>query len=104
MKKVALIFSFLFITVTLAQSQTIDKIEKTDYVEVKTKIQSKKVQWSAAWGLFGNAPKEKQTHIAFEFDTSGFKEAIEPLESKIDTSRYEIKSYLWGAVKWTQKK
>jgi hypothetical protein len=76
---------------------------QTDSLKTQT-IEKKSVNWSAAWGLFGNVPKEKRKGFDFQFDTSGFKDAFVPLETQIDTSKYVVKSYLWGSIKWTEKK
>ena len=100
MKSIIIIFALVSFNFSNGLAQTQNEIE-TDSVKT-TSIEKQKVTWSAAWGLLGNAPKGKR--VAFEFETSGFKEGFSPIETKLDTSKYVEKSYLWGAIKWTEKK
>ena len=58
-----------------------------------------KMSHSFLWGLFQSKdyPADSKA-IAFDFQTS-----LDSL-TRIDTTKYEEKSALWGSIKWTVKK
>jgi hypothetical protein len=58
-----------------------------------------KVQYSAFWGLFKS---EGYTKESVKCNLPNYK--TEFYDYRSDTSIYEVKSFLWGAVKWTEKK
>jgi hypothetical protein len=58
-----------------------------------------KVQYSAFWGLFKS---EGYTKESVKCNLPDYKTEFN--DYKTDTSMYEVKSFLWGAVKWTEKK
>jgi len=58
-----------------------------------------KVQYSAFWGLFKS---EGYTKDSVKSNLPVYK--AEFYDIKTDTAKYEVKSVLWGAVKWTEKK
>lgn len=91
MKKVILIIAV--ITTSLAvKAQTTDK-------EPTTK---NKTEYSYLWGLFKSKDYPKGKSAAFEVEKPEFSTSLS--ESAIDSTRYEQKSILWGAIQWTEKK
>ncbi|MFN7275387.1 MAG: hypothetical protein ACK5VF_09930 [Bacteroidota bacterium] len=64
--------------------------------------QKKKADYTFAWGLIRSKNYPKNKSFAFEFNTPEFKSSV-PGKS-IDSSKYEQKSILWGAIQWTEKK
>ena len=58
-----------------------------------------KVHYSAFWGLFKS---EGHTKDSVKCNLPEYK--AEFYDIKTDTAKYEVKSFLWGAVKWTEKK
>lgn len=91
MKKVILIIVVL--TTSLAvKAQTTDK----------EPITKDKTEYSYLWGLFKSKDYPKGKSAAFEVEKPEFSSSLS--ESPIDSTKYEQKSILWGAIQWTEKK
>lgn len=58
-----------------------------------------KVNYSLAWGLFKSKNYPKENTAKFEFEKPEFR-----FDAQVDTTKYEQKSALWGAIQWTEKK
>jgi hypothetical protein len=91
MKKVILI-SAIFMTSLSANAQS---------TEQTTPAKSKSY-YSFAWGLFKSKDYPKNKTAVFEFEKPKFSTSLS--DAPLDTTKYEQKSLLWGAVKWTEKK
>ena len=91
MKKVILTIAVLT-TSLVARAQTTDK-------EPTTKS---KTEYSYIWGLFKSKDYPKGKSVVFEVEKPEFSTSLS--ESAIDTSKYNQKSILWGAIQWTEKK
>lgn len=61
-----------------------------------------KTYYSFAWGLFKSKdyPKDKTIVVEFEKPDVSTSRSITPVDSTV----YEQKSILWGAIQWTEKK
>lgn len=64
--------------------------------------EKEKTNYSFLWGLFQSDgyKKSKQKSVEVEMATIGEATALPP----VDSSKYEVKSILWGMVQWTEKK
>jgi len=75
-------------------------------VDAQTKTQEKagsgKLYYSVFWGLFKSKEDLNDQSKAKENTKLRFRDQFEP--TPIDTTLYEEKSILWGAVKWTERK
>lgn len=91
MKKVILIIAVLT-TSFAVKAQATDK-------EPTTK---NKTEYSYLWGLFKSKDYPKGKSAAFEVEKPEFSTSLS--ESAIDSTKYEQKSILWGAIQWTEKK
>ena len=91
MKKVILI-SAIFMTSLSANAQS---------TEQTTPAKSKSY-YSFAWGLFKSKdyPKNKTAVVEVENPKISTSFTVTPL----DSTQYEQKSILWGAIQWTEKK
>jgi hypothetical protein len=87
MKKLILIFVVFMTSLTVSAQST----------EQTTPTKSR-LYYSFAWGLFKSKdyPKNKTAVVKVEKP----KISTTPL----DTTKYEQKSILWGAIQWTEKK
>ena len=65
----------------------------------QTQPQKSKVYYSFAWGLFKSENYQNNKAAKLEIQ----KPAV-LVKSNIDSKEYEVKSILWGAIKWTEKK
>ena len=59
-----------------------------------------KIEHSFLWGLFQSKDYQKRKEATIEFRSADFVER----ELDLDTTKYEKKSALWGAIQWTEKK
>jgi hypothetical protein len=84
----------IIITAVIMTAFTVNAQRKVDNPPKK-----RKVQYSAFWGLFRSEGDMKQP---VKCNFPDYK--AEFYDCRTDTSIYEVKSYLWGAVKWTEKK
>jgi hypothetical protein len=91
MKKVILIIVVLLTSIAV-KAQTTDK-------EPTTK---NKTEYSLLWGLFKSKDYPKGKAAVFEVEIPEFSTSLS--ESAIDSTKYEQKSILWGAIQWTEKK
>jgi hypothetical protein len=91
MQKLHIIISLalLFICTVPALSQQTDS----------TKTNEK--SWTLFWGLFNSDDEgeARSSRSSLEFETSTPEQKTE-----LDTTKYEIKSYLWGAIQYTRRK
>lgn len=75
-------------------------------VGAQTKTQEKagsgKVHYSVFWGLFKSKEDTNNQSKVKENTKFRFRDQFEP--KPIDTTLYEEKSILWGAVQWTERK
>ena len=58
--------------------------------------------YSFAWGLFKSKENSKSKSVVFEVEKPEFSTSFS--ESAIDSTKFEQKSILWGAIQWTEKK
>ena len=65
----------------------------------QTQPQKSKFYYSFAWGLFKS--KNYQNYKAATLEIQKPTVLVKP---KIEITEYEVKSILWGAIKWTEKK
>ncbi|MFY7733746.1 MAG: hypothetical protein ACOVSR_09710 [Bacteroidia bacterium] len=88
MKKVILIIAVFMTSLAVNAQSTEQNIN-----------QKGETYYSFAWGLFKseNYPKDKAPKLEIEKPKIFFS-------SPIDTTKYEQKSALWGAIQWTEKK
>lgn len=63
---------------------------------------NEKMEYSFLWGLFKSKDYPKGKSVVIELEKLEFSNSLS--ESAIDTSKYEQKSILWGAIQWTEKK
>ncbi len=63
---------------------------------------NKKMEYSYFWGLFKSKDYPKGKSVVFEVEKPEFSTSLS--ESTTDTTKYEQKSILWGAIQWTEKK
>lgn len=91
MKKVILIIAVFMTSLVINAQNTVQNPSKKEGV-----------YYSFAWGLFKskNYPKNKTAVVEVEKPKISTSSADTPL----DTTRYEQKSILWGAIQWTEKK
>ncbi len=66
-----------------------------------TTKESGKVQYSIAWGLFKSKDYAKENTAVFEVAQPQFELTS---DTSTNTSEYEMKRILWGAVQWSTKK
>jgi erythromycin esterase-like protein len=59
------------------------------------------IEHSFLWGLFKSENYAKEKTVVVEFENPKVASTAFPT---IDTTKYEEKSVLWGAIKWTEKK
>jgi hypothetical protein len=75
-------------------------------VDAQNKTQEKagsgKVHYSVFWGLIKS--KEDPNEKNKTKEQAGFRIRDQFDSTPIDTTKYEEKSILWGAVKWTERK
>jgi hypothetical protein len=90
MKKTILIITVFAISL-FANAQVIEKDNK----------EKDKIYYSFVWGLFKSKdyPKNKLS----DFEASNQISKIK-VKSSLDSSIYEPKSILWGAIQWSEKK
>jgi hypothetical protein len=88
MKKIFIITAVLLTSVAASAQSTVQKPSKKG-----------KVYYSVFWGLFKS---EGYTKDSVKCNLPEYK--AEFYDIKTDTAKYEVKSFLWGAVKWTEKK
>ncbi len=88
MKKVILITT-VFMTSLAVNAQS----------SVQTPKQKSKMYHSFAWGLFQSKNYPKDKIDIFQAKTPEFSYYLQ-----IDTTKYEQRSALWGAIQWTEKK
>ena len=69
---------------------------------VQNPPKNEKMKYSYLWGLFKSKDYPKGKSVLFEVEKPKFSTSLS--ESAIDTSKYEQKSILWGAIRWTEKK
>lgn len=84
---------FLFLAISAASvaanaQSTEQKLPKKD-----------KVNYSFAWGLFKSKAYSKDKTVVFQFEKPKSSTSY-----ALDTTKYEQKSILWGAIQWTEKK
>jgi hypothetical protein len=91
MKKLILIMA-VFMTSLIVSAQSTKQTTPT----------KGKLYYSFAWGLFKSKdyPKNKTAVVKVEKPKISTSFADTPL----DTTKYEQKSILWGAIQWTEKK
>ena len=63
---------------------------------------NEKMEYSYLWGLFKSKDYPKGKSVVFEVEKPEFLTSLS--ESAIDSTKYEQKSILWGAIQWTEKK
>lgn len=61
-----------------------------------------KTEYSFVWGLFKSKNFSKKKSTTIELEKSKLSTSLS-LPS-IDSTKYEQKSILWGAIQWTEKK
>ena len=69
---------------------------------VQSSPKNEKKEYSFLWGIFKSKNYPKSKSIVVEAETKEFKKSLS--ESAFDTTKYEQKSILWGAIQWTEKK
>ncbi|MFO0356319.1 MAG: hypothetical protein ACK50A_05140 [Sphingobacteriaceae bacterium] len=63
---------------------------------------NEKKEYSFLWGLFKSKDYPKGKAAVFEVKKIEFSTALS--ESTIDSTKYEQKITLWGAIQWSEKK
>ena len=63
---------------------------------------NEKTEYSFLWGLFKSNDYPKNETAVFEFKKPKFTNSLS--DTPLDTTKYEQKSMLWGAIQWTEKK
>jgi GH43 family beta-xylosidase len=58
--------------------------------------------YSFAWGLFKSKENPKNKSVVVKVEKPEFSTSFS--EFSIDSTKYERKSILWGAIQWTEKK
>jgi hypothetical protein len=91
MKKVFLIIGVV-LTSLLANAQN----------TVQNPPKNEKMEYSFLWGLFKSKVYQKGKSVVFEVEKPKFSTSLS--ESAIDSTKYQQKSILWGAIQWTEKK
>ena len=91
MKRVILIIGVV-LTALVANAQN----------NVQNPPKNEKMEYSYLWGLFKSKDYPKGKSVVFEVEKPEFLTILS--ESAIDTTKYEQKSILWGAIQWTEKK
>lgn len=75
-------------------------------MEAQTNTQNppkkEKMEYSYFWGLFKSKDYPKGKSVVFKVEKPEFSTSLS--ESTTDTTKYEQKSILWGAIQWTEKK
>jgi len=59
-----------------------------------------KIQYSVLWGLFKSKDYSKEKAVVVALPAP----PVTPPKAPADTTQYEMKSALWGAIQWTAKK
>lgn len=90
MKKRILIITVLAISL-IANAQVIEKDNK----------EKNKMYYSFVWGLFKSKDYPKNKLSNFEASEQFSKSKV---KNGLDSSIYEQKSILWGAIQWSEKK
>lgn len=91
MKKVILIIAVVLTSVASNAQNTVENPAKNE-----------KLEYSFLWGLFKSKDYPKGKAAVFEVKKTEFSTSLS--ESAIDSTKYEQKSILWGAIQWTEKK
>lgn len=73
---------------------------KAQSLEKNTPAESK-TEYVFMWGLFKSKDYPKGKSVAFEIEKPEFSTSLS--EPPVDSSKYEQKSMLWGAIQWTEK-
>jgi hypothetical protein len=88
MKKLLIITAVILISLAANAQSTVQNPPK-----------KAKVKYSIFWGLFKSEGYKKDSK---KYNLPEYK--AEFYDIITDTTKYEVKSFLWGAVKWTEKK
>ncbi len=91
MKKVIFIIA-VFMTSLVANSQS----------TAQNPPKNAKIEYSYLWGLFKSENYPKDKIAVFEFENPKISTSLS--KTQLDSIKYEQKSILWGAIKWTEKK
>ncbi|MFN9379239.1 MAG: hypothetical protein ACK6BQ_04585 [Bacteroidota bacterium] len=91
MRKVILFIAFLT-TSLAANAQSTEKYSST----------KSKFYYSFVWGLLTSKNYPKDKSAVFEFEKPKVSNSLS--EPPSNSTKYEQKSILWGAIQWTEKK
>ena len=91
MKKVILIIAVFMTSLAVNAQSTVQNPTKNE-----------KIEYSCLWGLFKSKdyPKNKTAVVEFQIP----KISTSFFDTTLDSTQYEQKSVLWGAIQWTEKK
>jgi hypothetical protein len=71
-------------------------------VNAQNPSKNKKKEYSFAWGLFKSKNYPKDKIAVFKLEKP--KTSTSFVDMSLDTTKYEQKSILWGAIQWSEKK
>jgi hypothetical protein len=69
---------------------------------VQSPPKNEKKEYSFLWGIFKSKNYPKSKSIVFEVEKPEFSTSLSG--SAVDSTKQELKSILWGAIQWTEKK
>ncbi|MFN9501588.1 MAG: hypothetical protein ACK57K_09735 [Chryseotalea sp.] len=92
MKRVILITTAALISLTVGAQNN-----------VQNSPNNEKKKYSFLWGIFKSKDYPKNKSIILEAEKPEFSTSALAF-SDFDSTRYEQKSILWGAIQWTEKK
>ncbi|MFW5892162.1 MAG: hypothetical protein ACOCUQ_02040 [Bacteroidota bacterium] len=91
MKKVILIIGVVLTSLLANAQNTFQNPPKNE-----------KMEYSYLWGLLKSKDYPKGKSVVFEVEKPEFSTSLSA--SAIDSTKFEQKSILWGAIQWTAKK
>ena len=69
---------------------------------VQSPPKNEKKEYSFLWGIFKSKNYPKSKSIVFEVEKPEFSTSLP--KPAVDSTKQELKSILWGAIQWTEKK